>query len=263
MAVSGCALLDTGGWSAAGLNAVAERRTLKPLAESVPDGLQLEYVLVERPVGDPLLGGLLWDGLDQIGAMKPVARRTLADQGLRIGVASSSPPEALQKLLGERKEIADGNASEDARRLRGQRLTLRSGGESEVQTSDIVNDLTVAVAGTPRTFQQARGIVRVIARAKQDGWATLEFLPEIHHGVPALRPAAGENGWTMRTGQEIQKFYDLRFELTLNEGESAVISSSDQSGSGDRVGDRFFTTNSAGVPVRRLLIVRVVRAAGS
>lgn len=255
---AGCALFETGGWTAAGLGTPDRHTLLKPLGEA-PQALRLEYFIVERPAGDPLLGDQLWDEMTEM-ILDPEARQSLNNQGLRVGVTTSSPPDALQKLLGEAKEITDARTPEDAQRRQGMLQVLPSGGSFSAWTSDEspLATISVTAGGTPatKTFEQARGIVRVTARTEQDGWAKLEFLPEIHHGQPRERHAATEGGWQFTSGQEVQKLFDQKFELTMNEGDTAVVTALGDDP--NRVGSLLFRTDASGVPVQRLLVVRLV-----
>lgn len=254
-------MFDTGGWTAVGLSLANRQTVLKPLSEAAPDALRLQYFVVERPAGDPLLGDELWDEMCTTGALDPKRQRSLADQGIRVGVTSTAPPEALQKLLGEAKEITDAQTPEDARRRNGQTLVLPSGGQTEAQTSDTVANCALNVESDGKselkTFEQARGVFRVTATSKQEGWATLEFLPEVHYGAVGMRTAAGDAGWKQTYGQAIHKLYDQRFELTLSEGETAVVTALGDDP--DRAGRLFFRTTADGVPVQRMLVVRLVR----
>ena len=258
-AAAGCALFDGGGWTSAS-PAAGSRSTLKPISEVTAGVLQLEYTLIERPAGDPLLGDQLWDELDQIGALRPDVRRKLADSGLRVGVASTRPPAALQKLLGESREIVDHRSQEEARRLNGQRLSLPPGESTEAVVSDLaeIRTLRVEVAGTleERSFQNSRCLLRVTAATEQEGWATLEFLPEIHHGSSQLRPAADATGWKLKTGQDALRLYGQQFRLTLNEGEMAVVTL--QGDAADLPGQHFFHADADGAAVQRLLVVRLI-----
>lgn len=258
---AGCALFDTGGWTAAGLG--RDRQTLlKPLAEAAPQALRLEYFILERPAGDPLIGDQLWNEMVEIGLFDQKVRESLNTHGIRVGVTSSSPPQSLQKLLGEAKEIADSSIPERALRKHGQMLALPSGGETEAQTSDILEscDIDITVDGKlqAKSFENARGIMRVEATSQQEGWATFEFLPEIHHGSHLNRPVASTAGWQQyETGQNIQKLYGQRFKLTLNEGDAAVVTSIGDAE--DRAGHLFFRTKADGIPIQRLLVVRLLR----
>ncbi|MBA3313226.1 MAG: hypothetical protein H0T47_08055 [Planctomycetaceae bacterium] len=258
----GCALLDTGGWSSVGLTSEDRQTLLKPIEAVAPDALRLEYVLIERPAGDPLIGSELWDELAEMGVVDHSVRSKLNSNGIRVGIASTSPPHALQKLLGDAKEIIDAEISDEARRRHGQMLLLPTGSQTEAQTSDYIDSyrLNVTVDGkpTPKTFEQVRGVFRVTASSKQDGWATFEFMPEIRHGASQTRPVPGDAGWKQfETGQSVQKLYDQKFELRLVEGEAAVVTS--MADVRDVPGELFFRTTVDGVPVQRLLVVRLLR----
>jgi hypothetical protein len=257
----GCALFDTGGWSAVGLNS-NEQTLLKPISDVAPDALRLEYVLIERPSNDPLIGSELWDELAEMGVVDHTVRSALNANGMRVGIASTSPPQALQKLLGDAKEIIDDEMSEEARRRHGQMLLLPTGSQTEAQTSDYIDSFTLnyEIDGKPasKTFERVRGVFRVTASSKQDGWATFEFMPEVRFGEMLTRPVAGDAGWKQfETGQRVQKLYDQKFELKLVEGEAAVVTS--MGDDHDNPGKLFFRTTEDGVPIQRLLVVRLLR----
>lgn len=258
---TGCALFDTGGWTASGLG-ISRQTLLKSISEAAPEALRLEYVILERPVGDPLLGDELWLEMVEIGLFDPAVRQSLNEHGVRVGVTSSSPPAALQKLLGEAQEIDDGSSPGNASRRGGQMIVLPSGGQTEAQTSDVFEKCVVNVEVgdqlESKTFENARGVFRVTASSKEEGWATFEFVPEIHHGSAQTRPVAGKAGWQhFETGQSVQKLYGQRFSLTLNEGDAAVITATGDDPA--RAGRIFFRTEADGIPVQRLLVVRLVR----
>lgn len=244
-----------------GLNS-SERTLLKPIADAAPDALRLEYVLIERPANDPLIGSELWDELAEMGVVDHTVRRKLNANGIRVGIASTSPPQALQKLLGDAKEIVDDELSEEARRRHGQMLLLPTGSQTEAQTSDLIDTYTLNlnIDDEPRsqTLERVRGVFRVTASSKQDGWAKFEFMPEVRYGATLTRPVAGEAGWKQfETGQSVQKLYDQKFELKLVEGEAAVVTSIGDVH--DNPGELFFRTIEDGVPIQRLLVVRLLR----
>lgn len=258
---SGCALFNTGGWTAAGL-AMTDRQTLlKPISEATPEALRLEYFILERPATDPLLGGELWDELTEMGIMTHETRRALNDQGIRVGIASTSPPQALQKLMGEAREIGESATSAAEKRKAGQIVLLPTGGQTEAQICDGKETFRLKMKSggdeTPQIFENARGIFRVITSSKQEGWAMFEFVPEIHHGTPQMKPVAGDSGWRQfETSQNIQKLFRQRFQLTLNEGESAVVTA--LGNEPESAGAFFFNTSADGVPMQRLLVVRLL-----
>lgn len=260
--VTGCTLLQQG-WIALKGNedesrAVAENTVLKPLG-APRTAIQVEVVFVERPAGDPLMGEALWRELDQVGALDLPIREGLKRNGFRIGISSSSPPRSLQTLLGLAIEIPDASSSEDAKRLVGRRIALTSGSETEIQTSPLFESCSVTSwngeSSAENSYQNARCLFRLKAQKVQDGWAKLELIPEIHHGDNRLRHTATTAGWGLKTTQEMEPFYAQKFELTLNQGEIAVVAPMGD----DRktLGSHFFVGNEKGEKVQRVLIVRL------
>ncbi len=258
---AGCTILQQGWIAMTGMgddpSPVTENTALKPI--SAPrTAIQVEIVFVERPDGDPLLGDILWKDLDQVGAVDLAIREGLKRNGLRIGIASSSPPRTLQQLLGLATEIPDADGDE-GKRLVGRRVSLVSGSETEIQASPIFDRCAVTSwngeASAEKTYENARCVFRLRAHKVQDGWAKLELTPEIHYGENRLRHTATTAGWELKTTQQTEPFYGQKFEVTLNQGEMAVIAESgDQPKS---LGRHFFHGNEDGDPVRRVLIVRL------
>jgi hypothetical protein len=235
---------------------------LPPLTLS-RDAIELEIVFVERPVGDPLLGSLLWNEVDQIGALDPEVRNRLRDNGLRVGHVGSTPPQALQTLLGLATEIPGDADRPTPKNLSGRRVALASGTQTIIQTSPHLEECSVKIrdgdAATAEHYSNARGVLRLKAERLQDGWVELEFLPEIHHGSHHLRHTASSDGWKLDSTQLIEPLYRHRFTITANLGEMAVITVGGEDP--ESLGHCFFrtteTTNSSRLQIQRLLIVRL------
>ena len=230
-----------------------------PAIASHRDTIQLEVVFIERPIHDPLIGRVLWQEVDQVGALSPETRAALKQHGLKVGHISSSPPRALQTLLGLTSEFGESPISGSNAQLIGRRVVLQSGTEIEIQASPLYTTCSFPVPeiegdDSTREFRNARCVLRMFAQREQDGWANLSFLPEIHHGGLHSRPAATPLGWQLRTTQEIEKLYDLKFALNLSLGEMVVITADSES---DSVGHRFFLGPDHEAKLQRLLIVRL------
>ncbi len=230
-----------------------------PAISSHRDTIQLEVVFIERPVNDPLIGRVLWQEVDQVGALPPETRAALKRHGFKIGHISSSPPRALQTLLGLTSEFGDSQLSEKGAQLIGRRVVLQSGTGTEIQASPLYSTCSFPMLETEggtsaREFRNARCVLRLSAQREQDGWANLTFLPEIHHGGVHSRPAATPLGWQLRTTQEIEKLYDLKFALNLSLGEMVVITADSES---DSIGHRFFLGTDHEAKLQRLLVVRL------
>lgn len=235
----------------------------------------VETILAQRPAGDPMLSDV-WYDVDQIGSLEPHVRDTLRRNDFRVGVAASAPTRALEALLGlnTSKDRAPAgldssadtiSAPEAHGTVSGHRYWLRDGAETTIQTSPFYQTCQVMLVNgserRTREYHQARCVLRVQAQRLQDGWARLIFLPEIHHGEERIRHRAGDFQWKLSHEQEIERFYAQRFELTLNVGEMAVISTDGRDA--NSLGSRFFqgsaeaagSESSAGM--QRLLIVRL------
>lgn len=223
------------------------------------DAIQLEIVFVERPVDDPLLGSLLWRQIDQVSALSPEKRSILRGNGFQIGHVSSNPPRPLQTLLGLTTEISD-SETDEARRMVGRRIVLQSGAATEVQTSDLYPACSISIASDEgvetQEFEYVRCVFRVFVERMQDGWAKLEFLPEIHHDAARLRATATDSNWQLRSRQEIEKLYGHRFSMELNVGEMAVLTAEQGAALGS-LGRCFFVGAEPSADKQRLLVIRL------
>lgn len=257
-ALGGCALF---GPSEEALTSASPRSTLPVLRPST-DAIQLQIVFIERPADDALASKLVWQELDQIGALPPATRTLLIDHGFRVGQTGASPPPAMQTLLGLTEEVTVEDSADD-RLMRGRRMGLRSGQETELLTSDTVTQARMTFVSSDEEetieYAQARCILRLKPLRQQDGWVKLEFTPEIHHGDALMRPTPNEDGWALRGGQKIDVRHALKFNVTLSTGEFVVIGCEGKNA--DLPGSRFFRrqTEKAGEQ-QRLLVVRVADA---
>jgi hypothetical protein len=273
-AMPGCLLLN---WSAAWLSneayPSAEANAPNNVLGKIPTprtAVTVEIVFVERPAGDPLLGSLLWDEVDQIGSLSPENRAALAKAGFRVGRVSAHPPEALQTLMGLTSDFT----AEAEKRLVGRRVMLPSGAETEINAGPPELQATIhlptANGQEPRSFENVRGVFRMKARQLQDGWARIEFLPELHHGQMVNRPIANRGGWQLKTTQEIERLYRQKFSLDLNIGEMVILTA--ELNAGDCLGRHFFHSpeftgaspdeknpgaEPASLGIQRLLIIRL------
>lgn len=223
------------------------------------DAIQLEMVFVERPIDDPLLGSLLWQHIDQVSALPPEKRSMLRGNGFQVGHVSSTPPRALQSLLGFTTEIPDSRI-EESRRMVGRRVVLQSGAATEVQASELYPTCSISIASDDgvesQDFENVRCVFRVFVERMQDGWAKLEFLPEIHHDAAQLRATATALDWQLQSRQEIEKLYGHRFIIKLNVGEMVVLTAEQGAAIGS-LGRCFFVGAEASADKQRLLVVRL------
>ena len=140
-------------------------------------------------------------------------------------------------------------------------ITLLEGTNSDLQTSDHLQTCSVDIQkrkgiARQKEFTNARCLFRVEARRLQEGWVKLHFIPEIQHGAKKLRHTAGDRGWNFTTSQAKYPLYEQQFEMTLNVGEMAMITS--QGDETNSLGQKFFTkSDEHEEPMQRLLVVRL------
>jgi hypothetical protein len=226
---------------------------LPPIVAS-RENIQLEFMFIDRPIGDPLMGGELWQQVDQIGTLSSEQRMTLTENGWKVGHSSAHPPRALEQLL----ELNSNGAQQDRQRqFLVRRVAVRSGGEVPVNVTESIPELEFALKSDARAkkYSNARGVLKISVEREQDGWVRLNFQPEIHHGNKWLRPIPTQFDWTSRQSQAVLPLYDQRFSLSLNIGEMALITSDgdDKSNSGHA----FFRSIDSSGQVQRLLVVRI------
>lgn len=258
--LAGCALFDAG--ETAGLPTASTARQGLPALRVASDAIQLQIVFIERPVDDVLASRLVWQEIDQVGALPPATRMLLLDHGFRVGQAGASPPPALQTLLGLTVEIHDHDAT-DERLMRGRRLGLRNGQDTEIRMSEILPDCRMQFLKSSQSelmeYTQAQCVLRLKPVRQQDGWVRLEFTPEIHHGEARMRAQPNEEGWALMGGQKVDVRHALKFSVMLSTGEFAIIGS--LSDHDDTPGRAFFTRDTEkNGRSQRVLVVRLADA---
>lgn len=248
-ALPGCSLFED-------TNSISEAKTdlaLPPMQAS-RETIQVEILFAERPYSDLLVGDILWDTVDESGALDPAQRDLANKNGFRVGIVASDPPQSLQRLLGITTE---GGTVEG---VRGRRVGLFENTSTEIQTSDHYERCSIELNDQSEQvhvldFENARCVLRLKARRFQPGWAKLEFQPEIHFGDNQLRHQASDEGWTLNTAQNIKKFHGHQFEVTLNQGEMAVVG--DLNSGVENAGQHFFVVGEGQERKRRVLVVRL------
>lgn len=254
-AILGCSIFGPADSS----TSFTSHRPLLPPIQATPEAIQLEVFFLERPAEDHLMTTAVWKDVDQIGALSSETREMLTANGFRIGQVSSNLPPSVQKLLGMSAEIPS-NESEYARPIMGRHQYLAPGVETEIPTGIQHEKCEFVIRDNSRSkkleFEQVSCVLRMKANRLQDGWVRVDFQPEIHHGAPLMRPTPSNDGWTFRGGQNIDIRHSQRFSVSMNVGESLLISStSDEDGS---LGDRFFCHDDRGSKKQRVLVVRII-----
>lgn len=243
---------------------VNSQRSVLPPIKAPADAIQLQIVFVERPIDDPLVSQLIWQDIDQVGAVPPAKRQILQDNGLRVGQVGAQPPASIQKLLGLTEELVD-PASAEQQFMRGRRLGLRPSQETEVHTVEELREYTIHYQIDRQEeivdYKQSRPVFKIKPVRVQEGWVRLEFTPEIHHGEGRMRPTPTNAGWELRGGQNTDARHALKFDVMLNTGEMAIISGDGLKS--QSFGHRCFCQETEGRRTQRVLIIRLADAGQS
>lgn len=143
------------------------------------------------------------------------------------------------------------------RRMTGRKIQVLAGSEAPIEVTDSLPNLEFVLdqAAEPKTFENAKCVLRVKVEREQDGWVKLRFQPEIHHGDTVVRPVATALNWTRLRTPEIAPLYDQQFAMNLNVGEIAVISATQTDAR--TVGDAFFRSLEPTGQLQRMLVIRV------
>jgi hypothetical protein len=263
-AACGCMLLKPigdvfGFWPPAASSTSNALPPLQPSREAV----QIEFTFVERPVGDPLLGNALWGQIDQVGAVSASEAESLKRLGLRVGNAGASICPALEQILRE-LEPPDAPGSDTHISVKKETLCIGPGVSPPIVTNSTgkcIIDVPVTSGSKERTYENFKGVLRLTAHRLQDGWARLEFVPEVHFGQEQLRPMSATAGlqsvWQPEMAQEIEAFLPQRFSVKLHVGEMVVITA-DATDNARMFGTHAFVRDQKGVgALQRVLIVRL------
>jgi hypothetical protein len=240
----------------------ASKKALPPL-KAKQDAIQIEVMFVDRDADDPVITHELWRQVDQLGTLPAKERQTLFASGFAVGQVGASPPPVIQTLVGLSEQPVEAPIAE-TKPLMARRLVMPSGAETEIQVSELlevceyqepdVEDSDKSEQPTKR-YQQARLVLKLKANRLQEGWVQLEVTPEVHHGDLKMRHVPTPDGWEFRNTQKVERQAPLKFILSLNLGELAVVTSAPKSQ--DTLGTRFFRTTIEDHTRQRVVLIRL------
>jgi hypothetical protein len=224
-------------------------RSLAPTAPA--EGVYLESILLEGPLGDPFLDRELWDAALPVGSQE--LRVLLAENGLRAAVLSGNPPQKFQTMLESPSEAVNPRG-----------LTFASRKEEVLPTSGphakcdfrLLPDLALADRRTPVSLEQARCGILVRPGAAEDGRAKVACEPQIQHGRrrELLRPSEDGTGWVKFEEVPLARYQALAFEAALGRNEFLLVGwRADRPGT---LGEALFAVEAGGRPRQRVLVVR-------
>lgn len=221
---------------------------------SGPDVVQLEWALIERPVGDHYLNQDLW-GLANEQVVPLEHKDVLENNGLRIAQVGGLLPAEFQELLRSERS----NPNPRRRHVRtGQAATLLLGPVRA--KSDCTPPRPFGIEGVwLEMMVNAQFGIAVTPSLANDNKVRLSLTPQVQHGVvkTAIKPAEDGAGWTCREHAATEKYGDLSWEVTLAPDEYVLVGC--WFASRGTFGKECFVRADEPKPVQRLLVIRAVR----
>lgn len=214
-----------------------------------PDVVELHYLFVDRPEGDPLLCNTLWAEADE-QAIPLELKTALNGNGIRVARLGGKLSPEMVKLLTETKSQA-------------RRHHTHSGSLAKIQMTDVLPEWNLfrMEDGKPRgdELKDGQGYFYVTPTIVDSSLARLTIAPEIEFGerIHKRVPAPDLSGWTIKNDRESQSFPELKLDLEMASGDYILLGALlDKPGS---IGRYFFTRQESGKGRQVVLLVRVLR----
>jgi hypothetical protein len=220
-----------------------------PLA---PDGVIVDIVLLERPVGDRDLNQEVWNNTDE--QVVPLERKgSLEESGFRVGHVIGMTPERLQTLL-----------ANDRCCVNRWRQILAADRSLTLAIGRVVPEFCFQMRqdGQPTlvALEQAQSHLVVVPSLTKDGRTTLQFTPQVQYGetVPEFQAAPDRSGWLLNYKRRSHTYPALAWEVTVAPNEYLVIGANFDNP--QSLGYRCFVQEDDQVAVQRLLVLRTSRS---
>jgi hypothetical protein len=222
-------------------------RSLTPMVPA--EGLLVQSVMIEQPVGDAFLDCELWRAARPVG--EPETRALLAENGLRAGILSGTLPQRFQDLI-----------HSDADTVSPSEMSFNTRKEAVIPTAGPVDpcrfELLTDLAGQKRPieFRGARCGVLVRPRAEGGGRVIVYCEPQIQHGErrDRYRPNEDGTGFVKTEEMPLERFSKVGFDAVLGAGDCLVIGwNAEQT---DSLGQALFAVEINNRPRQRVLVIR-------
>jgi hypothetical protein len=216
-----------------------------------PDGVVLELVLLERPVGDRYLNGPLWDSADEHAV--PVEQKVvLEDNGFRVGRVVGATPRELQKLLTSERYCV----------YKPERKILPAGKPLTLPVGRPVPGVRYQLGQAPEVvLDKAQALLALLPTLTADGRTRLHFTPEVRYGdtLPEYQVAPDRSDYVLTYRQPRKTYPELSWEVTLAPNEYVLIGAAlDRPQS---LGYQCFIQEDDESAGQRLLVLRTARSA--
>jgi hypothetical protein len=218
------------------------------------DVVQLEWGLIERPVGDRYLNEDLWSLANE--QVVPLEHKDLFESnGLRIAqLGGLLPSEFLEMVRSERS-----NPAPQRQQVRAGRPTLLALGPVREECDCTRPALINAMRVYPDFMFHAQFGITVTAALTDDNKVRLSFTPQVQHGIAkaTIKAADDGSGWTSSSQPTIDKYGELSWDATLASTEYLIIGGRLESS--HCFGEEAFVRIDEPRPVQRLLVIRAAR----
>jgi hypothetical protein len=223
-----------------------------------PDGVQLQMVVLEKPLGDNFLNDELWRSTDcqVVGLAK---KSILDDNGFCIGLVVGMNPEKLQTMLScKRSWVGD----------RDHTLPIGTAAQTmpispiiplcnfRLRTEEVAKDVEV---------RRGECVLRIEPTLAADGRTKLKFTPVVLYGdkAPDYEAAPENFGWSFQYKQLCIPCPELSWEVTVAPNQFLVIGTHfDENAVEDApqsLGSRFFLADTGRMFMQRVLVLRTIR----
>ena len=226
-ALTGCRVFE----DVQGDESATEKNNLPPIT-AAPNSIELEIGHIRRLADDPLVNDRLWNDVNQVVVGDDeTSWRQIRNNGFRVGVAATQPPDSLVDLL--KPDAARSRPAFTPQQSNLQAVVVRDGTPTEVTASPFFAHCRIEFPGEGETrfreFELAQGKYQVTAHKTQEGWVELDFVPVISHADEKTRPTAVAAGtFALQHGKKQKILHTNRFKLRVMVGEWVVIGGNPQ-----------------------------------
>ncbi len=212
------------------------------------DAIYMQYIIVDRPLGDPTMDQLIWNELDEM-VVPTEQRPAMEENGFRIGLISGNVPSTVQDLIAAphhpkgrrfRNLIANQWRSIDI-------------GDPIPSGSVIVKKPGEAQSQTMIALEKAQCSLSLRPKTKENGQIQLEIVPELQHEEKKNWLNVGTNH--LFRDRNIEKLNQLAWKVTLSRGDYLVIGT--YASEKSSLGNTFFVKENELESHQQLIILMV------
>jgi len=218
------------------------------------DVVQVEWALIQRPVGDRYLNEGLWALANE--QIVPLERKeVLENNGLRVGAVSGLLPSEFQELLRSERY----NPNPRRRHVRaGQAATLLLGSVRAQCDCDPPSVPANIQGESLHAMFDAQFGIAVTPSLASGNKVRLALTPQVQQGEAkaAIKPAEDGSGWS-HSQQAPEKYSGLNWDVTLAPDEYLLVGC--HFANQRTFGKECFVRTDEPRPVQLLLVVRAVR----